>query len=282
MVANAVQLHWLRVGHCRHPQCMAMRGGSWRSQTFPSLCALMVHPTAGALLFDTGYAPHFMHATTPWPERLYRLCTPVTLADEDCLVPQLARLGVQPEDVSRILISHFHADHIAGLRDFPRARFMALRADWQQVKAHGRWRGVLDGWLPALLPDAFEQRLDLVDACPQRDLPAWMRPFTRAFDVLGDGSLLAVPLPGHSAGQMGLLLQHDGRPVLLSADACWSRTACAEGRLPAALTGLILHDRAAYRATFGGLQRLLQQETQLLVLPSHCEDSWQQWSQHHV
>lgn len=282
MLTERVQFHWLEVGHCRHPQCMAVQGGDWRSVKFPSLCALIRHPERGWLLYDTGYSPHFQRVTTAWPERLYRMATPVSLPQEACLLQQLQRLGLSADDIGTIVISHFHGDHIAGLRDFARAGFIALRADWEQVRELGRWRGVLDGWLPALLPPDFAARLSFADQRPSRELPVWLRPFQRAFDLLGDGSLLAVPLPGHSRGQLGLLLRHENdRLVLLAADACWSAPACQQGRPPSWIASLLFQDRSAYAATFAGLNRLLREESQLAVLPSHCSSSWQRWRGSH-
>src|SRR5690606_24872738 len=87
-----------------------------------------------------------------------------------------------------------------------------------------------------------------------------------------DGSLLGVPLPGHSHGQLGLYIADaDGRPVLLAADACYSLPACREGRLPPAPTlWFSSADHQAYRRTFAALGALSLREPALAILPSHC------------
>ena len=69
------------------------------------------------------------------------------------------------------------------------------------------------------LPDDFTTRLDLVDARRVVDLGPLWTPFTRAYDLVGDGSLLGVPLPGHAPAQLGVLLRtEDDREVLLAAE----------------------------------------------------------------
>ena len=78
---------------------------------------LILHPDAGAMLYDTGYADRFEQATTPFPERFYRWLTPVTLPVEQHLGTQLRRYGVRLDEVKRVIISHMHADHVAGLRN---------------------------------------------------------------------------------------------------------------------------------------------------------------------
>ena len=73
-------LRILEAGSCRHPEAVVRRGASFALADFPALVGVIAHPEAGVILFDTGYDPAFLAATRPFPERLYRLTTPVRLA----------------------------------------------------------------------------------------------------------------------------------------------------------------------------------------------------------
>lgn len=275
---TSVSLHLLRVGACRHLECMAARGGRWQQVEFPALCGLIEHPTRGWLLYDTGYAGHFFTATECWPERLYRAALPVALPAQETLATQLAGFGLTAADIGTVIVSHYHGDHIAGLRDFPKARFIALSADTDHFAglAGKRWRATLGGHLPGLLPDDYFARIEVADAKPRRDLPDWLAPFQSGFDLVGDGSLLGVPLPGHSHGQLGLFIPDaDGRPAFLCADACWSLPALREGRPPSRLALLINAERRRFMATFAGLSGIANKETAVAVLPSHCPVAWE-------
>jgi glyoxylase-like metal-dependent hydrolase (beta-lactamase superfamily II) len=279
---SAVELHLLRVGACRHLECMAARGGRWTSIEFPALCGLIRHPERGWLLYDTGYSEHFFAATNAWPERLYRTALPVELPQEQGLATQLAGFGLAPADIGTVIVSHYHGDHIAGLRDFPNARFIALDADTGRFAALAgqRWRATLGGHLPGLLPDDYFERVDAADACPRRDLPDWLQPFETGFDLLGDGSLLGVPLPGHSHGQLGLFMPDaDGRPAFLVADACWSKPALIEGRLPSRLALFVNAERQRFVRTFNGLTGIVRREPAVAVLPSHCPVAWREFKE---
>jgi len=270
-----VTVHWLKVGHCRHPEWITLRGGRWRAAQFPSLTALIIHPSLGPVLYDTGYADHFHEETRVFPNKLYRWVTPVSLPAEERLDTQLLRLGVRMGDVSRVLISHFHADHVAGLRDLPNARFTALRDDVVNNLGRTGFGALRRGFLPGTLPTDFGTRLDFADERPVVDLGAQWAPFDRAYDLLGDASVLGIPLPGHSPAQLGALLrdQH-GRPVLLAADACWSTRAWREQRLPSALVRPVFHDWNRYRQTLAGLHDIGTRTPSLHILPSHCPAAW--------
>ena len=113
----------LEAGYCQCPGGLARGYGSWRNIRFPALFALLEHPRFGRLLFDTGYSADFFHATRRLPYRLYRKATPVTLAEEQTAVSQLAARGLAPRDIDQVFISHFHPDHISALKDFPAARY---------------------------------------------------------------------------------------------------------------------------------------------------------------
>lgn len=280
MMTTSVSLNMLRVGACRHLECIAARGGRLSLVDFPALCGLIRHPTIGWILYDTGYAEHFFEATEPWPERLYRNALPVELPQSEILTKQLARFGITSRDIALVIISHYHGDHIAGLRDFPNARFMALSADTQKLKAlqGRRFQATLKAHLHSLLPIDFFARLEDADNCRTRNLPTWMSPFYTGFDLLGDGSLLGVPLPGHSNGQLGLFMPDvNGRPVFLVADACWSLPACKEGRLPSRLTVFLSAERQRFKETFWGLRDLAVRESAIALLPSHCRTAWEDY-----
>ena len=275
MTPPRVAVHWLRVGRCRHPEWVTLRGGAWGPVDFPAHCALIVHPSMGPILYDTGYADHFEEETRAFPQALYRWLTPVRLSDDERLAAQLARHGVGMEDVSRVLISHFHADHVAGLRDLPNARFTALREDVSANIGRTGWGALRRGFLPGLLPADFGARLDLADDRRVVDLGARWAPFERGYDLLGDGCVIGVPLPGHSPAQLGLVVWRDeGEPVMFVADACWSTRAWRENRRPSALARPIIHDWKRYCRTLHDLHALGCGRPDLRIVPSHCRDAW--------
>lgn len=269
-----VSFEILKVGHCRQNARLACRAARWESAEFPALVGLLHHPAHGAILFDTGYSPHFFAATAQWPERAYALFAPVNLSPDQHLVAQLARRGLGPEDVKTIIISHFHGDHVAGLKDFPSAQFICSQSGWKNLLGLGRVTGVRRGMIPALLPENFAQRARFIEDMEMSALPAELVPFKNGFDLFGDGSLLAVDLPGHAEGQFGLTFmdENEDRRIFLVADGAWSMQAIRENALPMTVAATLIGHTSAYPETLSRLHQLHTQAPQVVMIPTHCTE----------
>lgn len=115
------------------------------------------------------------------------------------IVDQLGRIGVRPEQVAILGISHYHFDHTGQAASFPHARLImgagdiaALRSDQPGIE-----RAPLAPWLTGggRITEAGGDH-----------------------DVFGDGKVVMVNLPGHTPGHRGLLVRLASGPVLLSGD----------------------------------------------------------------
>lgn len=269
-----VTLEWrlYEAGYCTHPERATRKGAPARSCEFPALVALLRHPQHGWILFDTGYSEHFLQATEGFPERLYRMVTPVHLSPQTSLAAQLRRDGIAPDDIAWIVVSHLHGDHIGGLADFPQARVACSRAAWDDLQARSRLGALRIGLLPALLAQWQQTPPLWFEDQHSAALPACMAAFDGAVDLFGDASLTLVPLPGHAAGHFGALFDDGEGPVLLVADACWSSQAIRENTPPPALVTAWLGSTAVYRQTLARLHALHRAMPQLRMVPSHCPE----------
>jgi glyoxylase-like metal-dependent hydrolase (beta-lactamase superfamily II) len=50
---------------------------------------------------------------------------------------QLRRLGVEPREVVRVIMTHLHVDHTSGMRLLPKAKFVCARDEWAAATAAG-------------------------------------------------------------------------------------------------------------------------------------------------
>ncbi|GAA4840376.1 MBL fold metallo-hydrolase [Paenibacillus vulneris] len=273
MVKVYTEVSLMAAGYCTHKERITIRGGSGRTVRFPALFALIEHPERGPVLFDTGYTDRFFEETARWPYSLYGRMTPVYYTPEDSAAHQLRIRGIDPADIRYIIISHFHADHIAGLRDFPNAKFVYLHEAYDAVRYRKGWSAVAAGYLPRLLPDDFEARSLPIDERRLIELPPEL-PFRRGMDVFWDGSVIAVDVPGHAAGQIGIIMSSESQAYFLCADAVWSSRAYRELLPPHWMAGFIMANRVQYRDSFHKVHQVYKQCPELRIIPSHCGEVW--------
>ncbi len=182
-----------------------MEGGHGRVR-IPAPAYVVEHPK-GTVVFDTGMHPDLRVDAVGRIGALAELFTceiPAGTAVDE----RLGALGVEPD---LVVCSHLHFDHAGGNGLLPSARVVVQRAEWEA--AHG------DDELGAYAPHDYDtgQDVQLVDG---------------EHDVFGDGTVVCVPTPGHTAGHQSLRVRTDAGEVVLTGDACYFRQALDERRLP--------------------------------------------------
>ncbi len=271
-----VKLTLMDTGYCQQLEMFSRKGGRMKNIPFHAIAGLIEHPVHGLLLFDTGYSQRFFEATSKLPYSLYGKITPVVSETHESISEQLGARGIKTTDIAGILISHFHADHIGGLRDFPHARLYCFESAYNHVKGKTGWAALREAYLPDLMPDDFEERVTFIDRRGLVALPEAYAPYTEGYDLFADQSLYIVDLNGHAIGQFGVFLRdRDHGDVFLCADAAWSSEAYRGNLLPHPLARLIMADRQAYREHLHKLHVLFSQRPDMKIMPTHCGEVWQ-------
>ncbi|RRI05952.1 MBL fold metallo-hydrolase [Mesorhizobium tamadayense] len=234
---------------------LILRGGGWQIVRLRVRYGLFFHPTAGPSLVDTGYTPEALSGERRGRMlRLYGALLKPELNAAEQVLPVLSHFGLSPDDVRTVIVTHFHADHISGLSLFRNARFIASDAAWARVKARRPRQNLQHGVFTELFPADFEARLDGLSSKP----PIAARDGNPGgADLFGDGSVIAVDLPGHADGQFGLLFTGLDRKLLYAVDAQWLLAALTQNRTPGFPATLIAEDAAAIEPTSEMLRRFL-------------------------
>lgn len=110
------------------------------------------------------------------------------------LESQLATIGLTPEDITTVILSHHHMDHTGQLDVFSRAELVMGLADWRQVQAASG--GAFSN--PYVNTTSFQSWLDSQHV---------VRTVSGELDLFGDGVLVINSAPGHTAGAVMLLLK---------------------------------------------------------------------------
>jgi N-acyl homoserine lactone hydrolase len=176
---------------------------------------LIRHPSAGAILVDTGLHPSI---ATDGRENFGGLGTrfgkPSLQPGED--VPsQLRKRGLDPGEIPVVVMTHLHMDHTSAISEFPNSTFVVSETEWEAA-AHGS-NPALNGYRRAHFDYAFEYRTVDYD----RDGIDSYASFGRSFDLFGDGSIRLAYTPGHSAGHISVICRLAQRDFVIGGDAMY-------------------------------------------------------------
>lgn len=118
--------------------------------------------TLGTLLDFSMQLKPFLHVSIDGycKSIINKKATPVFVKPEEHAVNQLTNVGILPEDVKYIVISHFHGifhfplfiiktgDHICGLKDFPNAKFVYLQESYATLSKLSSFSKASHAFLP--------------------------------------------------------------------------------------------------------------------------------------
>ena len=198
-------------------------------------CYLIRHGDQ-VMIWDTGFSSKLKGQSQDMGDLVARM--------DRTIVEQLADAGLKPEDVDIVGISHLHPDHTGQAAEFPAARLLIGKGDFDGTKGKddpfGPWRG-----------EGKNITLATADT-----------------DVFGDGSVTALHLPGHTPDHLALLVRLPGGPVLLSGDLYHSLDARAKRGIPPFNT-----DRAQTLASMDRFEKLAKDTGAKVIIQHEPRDN---------
>ena len=255
---EGVSFSVIRGAEMKSQEGFSVRGGSLRKSLATGLAAFMVEHPRGRLLIDAGVgrnvAKHLK--TTPL---LMRAVASLTVKRPT--VDALAARGLGPQDVRGVLLTHSHWDHVSGLEDLREVPVWITPEELAHARsddAGGRLYRQLEAGGQFQLHE-----LTFVDAA--------YGPFTASHDFFGDGSVVAVPMPGHTPGSIAVFVTlPDGRRFLVIGDTSWTREGVDwPAEKPWLTRRMVDHDAAAVRDQLILLHQLQRANPNLVIVPAH-------------
>ncbi|KCZ94208.1 4-pyridoxolactonase [Hyphomonas johnsonii] len=229
---------------------------------FPCYGVLVEHKE-GRFLFDTGYSKDWFDQNMPGLAQQTELQT----------VPgQLARIGLRPSDITHVVNSHMHVDHVGGNHLCTQACTLCHKKELESYKQPEIWEA-----------HGYADRTALGTAAPDAS-PATPEPDDRVQDIVtprfelltGDNEIARgvhlFETPGHTPGHYSMMVELAGRrPMLFTGDACYTKRSLEEN--------IIANAHTDVRDAHTSLQRLrdLAEQYDAELFYSHDPDAWRDW-----
>lgn len=96
------------------------------------ICAYLLDTAQGWVLLDTGFDAAHIRTAQGRETYFYRygISPPVILPQHEIL-QQLAALGLTPDDIAQVIVTHLHFDHVGNLKYFPKARVSIQKREFE-------------------------------------------------------------------------------------------------------------------------------------------------------
>ncbi len=205
-----IEVSFLRCGSVTIPEPIAVRGALTLAPRVISHSAVLVRHPQATFLYDTGLcADIYLYIIG---QSLFFRKTLANFEFEQSLHSHLQALEIHTSDIDFALLSHLHWDHVSGIPEIPGVPLRINRVEYEAARL-----GILDanhGLVRQLMSD---NPIELFDCHG----PAY-EGFRSSYDMFGDGSIVLVPLPGHTAGNTGMFINRsNGTRLFLLGDAAW-------------------------------------------------------------
>jgi N-acyl homoserine lactone hydrolase len=185
-------------------------GRSMKHQIWvPVSCYLIEHPK-GKVLIDTGWNTAMRGNQRKHLGLLHYLINKGDLPEGKAIHEQLAAMGIKPEELDYVMLSHLHSDHADGLKHVQNAKkIMVSEDEWIGAKEDPK-RYVKKEW-EGVNVDTFKFS------------KTGIGPKKCSFDLFGDGTVVFVHTPGHSVGLAATIIKNKEKFVLLTSDVGYAK-----------------------------------------------------------
>lgn len=191
----------------------AYRGGSLTDKRdFSMAAALITHPR-GDVLIDAGFGRNIDAHIAKMPV-LFRLVTSYDRGSS--AAEQLDRAGYDKKRLRGVLLTHAHWDHVSGLEELPGVPVLITEEERRFVDE--------GGFLTVVARSVGEVAWETYafESGPFLGFPA-------SHDLYGDGSIVAVPAPGHTPGSILVFVtDSEGARYVFVGDLVWQREGISE------------------------------------------------------
>ncbi|MHC1683984.1 MAG: MBL fold metallo-hydrolase [Clostridiaceae bacterium] len=245
-------------GYCVNNLGKMYKGYKKEKVNFPANCVIIKHSTKGWILFDTGYSQ--LIYTNGFIGKIYNRFNPTFVKEKDEIKNKLSKINVDCEEISYVVISHFHPDHIGCLRYFTNAKIVASLESIKEVKKNSIRSLIFKN----MLIENIEEKAIIVE---NNYRPVKVSDKLEGYDMFGDGEITLVNLKGHSLGQIGMLLKRGD--LFFVADSYWREDELKNDIKLKLIPKIVQSNYAHYEDTKKFLKDFITENPKIKLIASH-------------
>jgi glyoxylase-like metal-dependent hydrolase (beta-lactamase superfamily II) len=243
---NAIKytIRAIKVGQCEVRDYITFHDTDKEQTSTYFLYVWLIEGGPKPIVVDTGpkYPEEFSKSTAKYiPGGVRQL-------PEERTVRALKRHGIDPADVSHVIVTHLHPDHYDYFDAFPNARFVVNRREYEDTTGQPGGRR---NRLAADVRKALDNRPDALQLVEDEEIVSGVRVF---------------PLGCHSTGSQGILVRTQMGPVVIAGDVVYKYENIEKDRPSRS------PDERACREAMARIRSLAD-----IVLPAHDPLTLERW-----
>lgn len=250
----------------------AATAGWTRTSTWSvTVSGLLIRHPDGDIVLDVGNSSHFVEEVHDYPllPRLWLELLPGSNRRMQLAPDALRAAGIDPQRLRWVLLTHAHVDHAGGLVDLPGAPVLLASEELAFIEQHTDDRSI--HVVPAHARAVAGRATALSFAARPYET------FDESADVFGDGSVVAVKLPGHTPGSIGVFVNVSAGLRLFHVGDAVNVNEAIERRLTKSFVMTSSDvDRDAADRMVARLAQLHERDPGVMILPAHDRNAWQQ------
>jgi glyoxylase-like metal-dependent hydrolase (beta-lactamase superfamily II) len=263
-------LSLITTGYSKSLEAFIYRGGSlFKSKKIAYTAVFIEHPK-GNLIFDTGLGTAIdlqVRNNLSYFERSivnYKKLTTVKKA--------LSENGLASDVIKFIIPSHFHWDHVSALSDFQTSAVWVTSAEDDYIFSN-------EAKTPNFIKTQYNSKTIPWKIIKFNQIPYEV--FIESLDIYRDGSLILVPLPGHTVGSVGLFVNlKSGTRYFFTGDLTWSLKALKRPSEKHSIPKKhVDYNAELVEKNIVKIKYLMQQKPNLIIVPAHDFEAQQHIAQ---
>lgn len=258
---NEVKIFAIETGYAVTLEGFTVAGGSlFKTKKVSHNAILILHPK-GNLLIDTGIGNNVKEQFAAMPFFLK------PLFDYTKLKSAQEILDANHISIKNILLTHMHWDHASGLKDFKDVAIYSTKPELDFAKT-------IDAKPPAYIHSQYD---GITSFNPVQFRDGAYEVFKESFDFYRDGTVVLVPLSGHSPGSIGVFVNLSATErYFFTGDITWTKAGFETNAHKFIVSSLLVdYNRDLIGKEINRISDLLKLKPEIKVMPAHDNDVYE-------